>query len=345
VQAASGIEGVSASAAPFDETANAPSLFIPTQPQELFGEAAESEADPSNPERNEYFTPPSPDSAGPSAAYSPGDEIQSLRQADEEKQGPSFRRLSASRYSNYRSDESGWSWLPGSGQDFGWLSLEGTTFQPRGRHTGLGGNFGLHLLGGPVTVPVPPRLYDFALGFQTRDSLSDQFSYDLATSVGVYSDFEGSARDGVRFPSHAVGMFHINGSTDFVFGIDYLDRDDIALLPVIGVSLRDQYVPGLRFDLVFPRPRIEYVLSDTSRVYVSGVLGGGTWEIEFPDGTDQVMSYRDFRLALGFEVSDRDGGTNALEFGYVFGRALEFRGDPVTTHFDDAFLLRWVWRH
>ena len=285
-----------------------------------------------------------PEIPSPPTVHSGVDEIQSLNVPDDTNNGTSFRKLSAARYSDYRSDESSWTWLPGSGQDFGWLSFQGTTYQPRGKHSGLGGNFGLHLLGGPMSSPVPPRLYDFALGLQTRDSLSDQFSYDLATSVGVYSDFEDSSRDGVRFPSHAVGIFHINHSTDFVFGLDYLDRDDFALLPVVGVSLRDLFVPGLRFDLVFPRPQINYVLNDTSRIYLSGSMDGGTWDIEFPDESNQVMTYRDYRLVLGFEHADKDGDLGALEFGYVFGRCLEFRNDPVTTRFDDAFMLRWVWR-
>jgi hypothetical protein len=182
------------------------------------------------------------------------------------------------------------------------------------------------------------------LGYQLHKKLSDQFSYDLFTSVGAYSDFEGSARKGIRFPSHAVGMFHVNHSVDFVFGVDYLDRDDIAVLPVIGVSLRDVFVHGLRMDLVFPRPRIDYMLSDQVRIYLAGLMSGGTWQVEFPDSSSPVMTYRDYRLLLGFESADKDGSLSAWEFGYVFGRRLDFRDQPGDTHFDDAFVIQWVSR-
>ncbi len=111
------------------------------------------------------------------------------------------------------------------------------------------------MLGGPISVPIPPRLYDFVLGYQRKGSLSSEFSYDIATSVGVYSDFEGSAREGVRFPSHAVGMLHLDHSRDFVFGVDYLDRDDIAILPVIGMSFHEFSIPELRLDLIFRVPK------------------------------------------------------------------------------------------
>jgi len=275
--------------------------------------------------------------------YGP-EEIQSLREGEDAKKGVSFRRLSREPYTNYRVDEARWSWLPGSGDDFGWLSFQGSPYEPRGKRTGFGGSFGLHLLGGPTTAPVPPRLYDFVFGMQKRDSLSDRFSYDIAATIGVFSDFEGSAREGVRFPGHAVGMVHINMTTDLVFGVDYLGRDDIAVLPVVGVSLRDRFVSGLSVDLVFPRPRIDYVLSDDWRSYLTAGLDGGTWDIQFPNGTGQVMTYRDYRLMLGFEHADSAAGISAWEFGYAFGRELEFRNNPVSTRFDDAFVLQWVWR-
>ncbi|MEX0728833.1 MAG: hypothetical protein WD065_21345 [Planctomycetaceae bacterium] len=256
----------------------------------------------------------------------------------------SLRVLVFEPYENYRSSESMTSWLPGSGQHFGWLSFAGSTYEPRGDKWGIGIIANIHLLGGPESSPVPPRLFDFGIGLQRRDRLSEKISYDLSTSIGAYSDFEGSARDGVRYISHAVGMFHIDESTDFVFGVDYLDRDDLALLPVVGVSLRHPEVSDLRFDLIFPRPRIDYVLSDEWQMYLACRLGGGTWDIEFPGGAGEVMTYRDLRLLLGFEHAESNGEISGWEFGYVFSRRLEFRGDPTTTSFDDAFMLQWFWR-
>lgn len=272
------------------------------------------------------------------------DQKESLKDLEAGRSDWNLERMAREPYENYRSDESSWSWIPGGGQDFGWFSMMTSTYEPRGKRSGVGGMINIHWLGGPYTSPLPSRVYDFGIGFQTRDSLSDRFSYDLAASVGAYSDFEDSARDGIRFPSHAVGMVHVDRSTDIVFGIDYLDRDDYPLLPVFGVSFYNLDLPGLRMDLIFPRPRIEYALSPDARAYIAGNLGGGTWDIEFPDETDKVMTYRDFRLLVGFEKAD-DSSLGALEFGYVFGRKLEFRNDPVTTDFQDAFILQWVHRH
>lgn len=271
-------------------------------------------------------------------------EKESLKDLEEGRVDWNLERMARERYENYRTGESAWSWIPGGGQDFGWFSMTTSTYEARGHRSGVGGMINIHWLGGPYTSPLPSRVYDFGIGLQTRDALSDRFSYDVAASVGAFSDFEDSARDGIRFPSHAVGMVHFDSSTDIVFGLDYLDRDDYPLLPVFGVSLYNLDIPGLRMDLIFPRPRIEYALSPDSRAYIAGNMGGGTWDIEFPDETDKVMTYRDFRLLVGFERAD-DGSLGALEFGYVFGRRLEFRNDPITTDFQDAFVLQWVHRH
>lgn len=284
----------------------------------------------------------------PSAAPYRGGEredIQVLKESDDSRNGISFLRKAREPYRDYRVDESSWTWIPGSGDDFGWFSLLGSTWKPRGPVTGMGGTINIHWLAGPGSSPLPPRLYDFALGFQSRESLSERFSYDVSAGVGIYSDFEASARDGIRFPAHATGMVHINSTTDFIFGADYLDRDDIPVLPVAGFSFHDQFVRGLRMDLVFPRPQIEYALSDTWRSYLRGTLDGGTWDIEFPNGSDQVMTCRDYRLLLGFEHAEEDGSLKAIEFGYVFGRELSFRGVSGSTDFDDAFVLQFVWRN
>lgn len=255
-----------------------------------------------------------------------------------------FSRLMREPYSSYRSDQTVLAWLPGGGEHFGWLDWQTDPYLRRGNKHGLTGSFNVHWLDGPVSSPLPSRLYDFTLGYQVRNKISDQFSYDVYTSVGAFADFETSAREGVRFPSHAVGMLHVNHSTDFVFGVDYLGRDDIAVLPVIGVSLRDVFLPRLRMDLVFPRPRIDYMLNDEYRLYLAGLMNGGTWQIEFPDRTGHIMTYRDYRLLFGFESTDKDGSLSAWEFGYVFGRNLEFRDQPGQTQFDDAFVIQWVSR-
>ncbi|MCA9099114.1 MAG: hypothetical protein KDA36_12035, partial [Planctomycetaceae bacterium] len=252
--------------------------------------------------------------------------------------------LNSEPYRIYHPGETMYSYLPGNGENFGWIDIQSTPYLARGAKSGITGMINLHLLAGPESTPIPPRLWDFLIGYQRRGDFSELLSYDLATSIGVFSDFEDSAKDGIRFPSHAVGMFHFNPDLDFVFGADYIDRDDLPLLPVFGFSIHRQDQPNLRFDLVFPRPRIDVVLDCKRRMYLAAFLDGGSWDIERPDESNDVMTYRDYRAVLGFEYTDQTDGISAVELGYVFERQLLFRTIHTVTDFDDAFVLRFVWR-
>ncbi len=248
-------------------------------------------------------------------------------------------------YTTYRREEDSVVYLPGDGDQFGWLSFESSNYLKSSEKYGPTTNINIHLLSGPNSVPLPPRLYDFELGFQSRRCLSDFFSYDCSATVGVYSDFEDSARDGVRFPAHAVGMFHPSHRVDWVFGADYLGRDDIKVLPVFGLCWRDPDRPSMRYEMIFPRPRVDLALSKRTRLYTAGLLGGGTWDIEFPNEGNEMMTYRDYRMVLGIEQADAKGNLSAWELGWVFGRSLEFRSRTNERDFDDAFVIRFVSQH
>ena len=273
-----------------------------------------------------------------------GIELQFDPKSNTDLRFPRLSYFSQEPYLNYRSDEESISYLPGDGDRFGWLSFESSPYLGRGYKSGITTAINIHLLSGPNVVPLPPRLYDFSLGYQKRGRIKDFMSYDLATSIGVFSDFEDSARDGVRFPGHAVGMLHLQPELDFVFGVDYVSRDDIKMLPVGGVSWRPQSMPDLRFDLVFPRPRIDYSIDNQSKIYLAGRMGGGTWDIEFPNNYNDVMTYRDLQFLIGFENRNTKGNLSSVEFGYVFDRRLQFRTLTQSTEFDDAFVLRFVKR-
>lgn len=347
--------------------------FSTTNPERLFGENVvylDPSQEPVTEELNEFRSPdlsippgidalpmgdelleqpitlPSPEPPASNKSFGCADEsIHNFRTPEIDEKRLKFSRLMHEPYSVYRSEQSTFAWMPGHGEDFGWFDWQTDPYLRRGHHHGLTGAFNIHWLAGPISSPLPPRLYDFALGYQVRNKLSDQFSYDLYTSVGAYSDFAASARQAIRFPGHAVGMLHVNRAMDFVFGVDYLDRNDVAVLPVLGVSLRDVFVHGLKMDLVFPRPRIDYMLSEKSRIYLAGLMNGGTWQVRFPDGSNPVMSYRDLRLMFGVESTAQDGSLSAWEFGYVFDRNLEFNNPPRHSRFDDAFIIQWTSRH
>ena len=182
-----------------------------------------------------------------------------------------------------------------------------------------------------------PLAYDFSIGYQIRQRIGP-LAFDLASAIQISSDFNGDAHKGVQLPGHGVGFLTVRPELDLVFGVDYLDRADIKLLPVAGVIWKPNL--DMRFELVFPRPRAVFQLTDTYRFYVSGELGGGSWAINRPTLGDNVATYRDLRVCVGFESVDKDGRQAAIEVGYLFDRRLEYTSCIGNMQLDDAVMLR-----
>jgi hypothetical protein len=242
---------------------------------------------------------------------------------DEVVAGPSCVNASESldAFWGYRWIEGWTSWMIGDGDQFGMFSIGANHYRARGIEDGFNTTTRFNFLAGPERTDMPPRVYDFGIGFQKRDFFGT-FGYDVACSVIASSDFEGSSREGIRFPSHAVGYLVFTDSIDLVFGVDYLDRGDMKILPVGGLIYHAH--PEIRLELVFPRPRIDFQLDDSSRLHVRGELGGNTWAIERDTFVDDVAIYSDLRVCVGFTKS------LTVEIVYVFDRQFEYasgRGD------------------
>ena len=143
-------------------------------------------------------------------------------------------------------------------------------------------------------------------------------------------------REGLRFPGHGVLYYTPSDTFQLLVGIDYLDRDDIAWLPVVGAVYKPH--PDFRVDAVFPRPRVASRLGGERWLYLAAEMDGGTWAIQRADCTNDVATYRDYRLCLGVQHGEEKGEqtTSYLEVGYVFARHLEYRSgtpsyDPLST--------------
>jgi hypothetical protein len=170
-----------------------------------------------------------------------------------------------------------------------------------------------------------------------RDTLSSPaLAYEVALRAGFFSDFVGSARDGLRFPAHAILFYQVSETRQFVCGIDFLHRDDIPVLPILGAAFRPH--PKLWLEAVFPKPRIAVQIGPHRWWYVAAEMGGGQWAIERVWRENDVVTYRDFRVLLGVQQDHVEGYLAFLEMGLVFNRQLEYRsgiGDyqPLDTGF------------
>lgn len=241
----------------------------------------------------------------------------------------------------YNPSQSNTTWMADG--DFGMFSIESFPTLEYGEDSSWVFGTGFHFLNGPAgtaasSPDMPPRLFDLQLAYHSRNEFKNQSVLDVKLGFGIFTDFEGSARKGVRFPGHVVGYNQLTPTLSSVLGLEVLDRDDISVLPVGGFMWRPH--PELLFELVFPRPSIQMKLDTDTAMYFAGELGGGTWAIQRDNTNNDNVTYRDLRVLWGIQDFD-DDSDSTWELGWAFDRSLEYRSGQGDTDFGGAFLMRW----
>ncbi len=192
--------------------------------------------------------------------------------------------------------------------------------------------FDFHLVDGPESAvangaDMPPQLYDLYLQIRWLLKLSERWSLTAATTPGYYTDFEGDHSDALRVTGQLLAIWEWRPQSQLIFGVVYLDREDIGFLPAGGLI----WTPNdeNRLELIFPRPRFLHRYRMTAYYedwwFIGAELGGGEWAIQRAAGFDDLVSLTDYRLTAGLERKSIDYlvGLRA-EIGYVFGRELEY---------------------
>lgn len=200
--------------------------------------------------------------------------------------------------------------------------------------------FGMHLWSGPQNVPLPAQVYDATLDFAWKPQFGELFAMDLGITPGVFSDFNGVQSEAFRIQGRAVGILTVSPRLQAVFGVVYLDRLHVKILPVVGAV----WTPNedTRFEIVFPRPKLAQRLTNVGNTewwwYVAGEYGGNSYAIN--ESVETEVDYADLRLIMGLEWRSFQGPQGLIEVGYVFNRELEFLGGLPNIDVNDTVMLR-----
>jgi len=202
--------------------------------------------------------------------------------------------------------------------------------------------WGITWLSGPETPEVPPRLYQFSIPLGTGVE-GDEWKVSASLTPAWMTDGVNRRPEMFRLMGHAALTRKLSDNNSLTAGFVYLNRDDIAALPVAGIVI-DQPDRGRRLELVFPRPHLAWRLHEFSQssywLTMTGELGGGSYAIKHQDRTPDVMTYHDLRMITGVEFHDRGELAGRLEAGWVFDRSLEFRTNRGNQDLKDTFLVR-----
>jgi hypothetical protein len=205
--------------------------------------------------------------------------------------------------------------------------------------------FNVRYLDGPVTPTLPARLYETYVDFVWVPRLSERWTAILGVAPSLYTDFEIDTDEAFRLTGKALARYDwIPDKVQFVFGVLYLNRDDVRLLPAGGVI----WNPSLdqRYEFVFPRPKLAHRISAgpgyEDWVYIGGEFGGNSFAYDSGGGVVDKVTLRDYRALLGLERKLNGGAGYRIEVGYVFSRTAEFLSGIPDFTADDSALVRGV---
>jgi hypothetical protein len=201
-----------------------------------------------------------------------------------------------------------------------------------------------HLWDGPhsMDADLPGNAFSAFLDFFWASDPNRPLGAELGVAVGGFSDFDTFTSDSIRVLGEGFGVVRLTPQLTFKFGVWYLNRNDLKLLPAGGLVW--QPTPQLKFDLLFPNPKISRYLTSGPygevRGYLSGEYGGGAWTIRRTDGSGDRVDINDIRVKLGIDWVNQRNWSGFAEIGYVFEREVVYVVDPNDTFSPgDSFLI------
>jgi hypothetical protein len=219
--------------------------------------------------------------------------------------------------------------------------------------------FGLHTWErGEQTDELPAQTYDAYIDGAWNPQPSPFFGAELGVRVGVYSDFDTFTDHSIRVMGRGLAVLNYSPTTQIKFGVIYLDRVEIKLLPAGGVFWTPD--PDTRWEIFFPRPKFERRFATTGRYqwwwYVVGEYGGGSWTFrrDIPAGgvgilplpprvVEDQFDYNDIRVSTGIEwvPEGAPGLRGYIEVGFATDREIVYRDfPPRNIDLPNTFLIR-----
>ncbi|WP_417736904.1 hypothetical protein [Rosistilla oblonga] len=176
-------------------------------------------------------------------------------------------------------------------------------------------------------IDVPDRLYETGVSLFTRYQWKPGLSILAMVSPQLRTDFETEDASWRLSGFGVIAWEWIPEVLTVSFGAAYLGRDDLPVLPAVGLDWRPN--ADWRLELMFPRPRLMRRIAKNGPLsetwaYASIAPGGNTFNVRRSDGSDDELTLGDIRAMLGVEQI-RDGGRGWFaELGIAFARTIEY---------------------
>lgn len=210
--------------------------------------------------------------------------------------------------------------------------------------------FGLQLWNGPNMVTtgddLPPSTYDVFLDTSWNPQMTPLFGAELGIRVGIFTAWDTFVWDSWRLMGRAIGTINLTPTMQGKVGIVYLDRNQVKLLPAVGMTWIPD--PNSRYDIFFPAPKAAKRFSQWRNKsiwgFLAGEYGGGAWTFTQANmnGAVTEYDYNDVRITGGVEMVPvtAQGLAGSFEVGYVFARNLYYVDGARNLNLNDTLMLR-----
>ncbi len=251
--------------------------------------------------------------------------------------------ISEEKWIYWKSTSVSGAWLPGSGDRMGITDfrVSGKILFSKFEGAFITPSYQAYLLNGPNQTDAPGALHYAYVSFGSYFPVSDRWLGMVSVAPGVSSDFQTGSSKQIRITGVGMLIFKQTEDRHWTLGVTYLDREDVSLLPLFGVSWSPN--ERTRIELLFPRPRYRFQISKSGEFekwgYFGAEFGGGSWAINRANGTDDVVTIREYRLLGGVEHKLPQGRSWFWETGLVIGRSLEYSSGLGDYNPNSTFLL------
>jgi len=205
------------------------------------------------------------------------------------------------------------------GATIGLAKIRGITVTPSAAlHEGLG----------TARTKLEQKLYDFRVNVAWMRQLDERWRMRTEVAAGLYSDFDIEKKlDALRITGMSLFTYEASRDIQIVMGAAYLNLATQAFYPVAGIIWQPH--DRLQFEILFPEFKLASFVKKVREGEIWSYFGGGfygrTWRVQRTSGLEDLATYSNWRMHLGWEKRHISGITYFGEIGYVFDRTLRYQ--------------------
>ena len=203
---------------------------------------------------------------------------------------------------------------------------------------------------GGEQLPNTLQAVNAIIGFDTK--FSDSILVRLEAQPGFYTtSFDELDGDSFNVPFVIGGTYIFTPELQFVIGLGVNVQSRYPAIP--GGGIRWKIAPQWVLNMVLPRPRLEYLLSDNLTLFAGADIKANTFRVSdnFGDShgdrslNNAWLTYDEVRAGAGAEWKLNSSISLSIEGGYVPWRQFDFHRTEVRYHYESGAPYGAIWLH